>query len=81
MKLKELLPQLEEIINGRMDTFSMLGKQAKKIEAKIDELNIEVDTKYKEMKEIVAELKYVLPIVKEQNPDMVGLLEEFGNNE
>jgi hypothetical protein len=70
MKLNELLPHLEEIINGKMDTFSMLAKDSKKLREQIDK-------KYAEMREIVSELKYVLPIVKAQNPSIVNLIEEF----
>lgn len=70
LKLPELLPHLEEAINDKMDELTKAAKKSKK-------LREETDVLYAEMKKIVLELKYVLPIVKEQSPQMVPLLEEL----
>lgn len=70
MKLNELLPLLEDEINNKMTEFAKRGKRAKK-------LREETDVLYQEMKDIALELKYVLPIVKEQNPEMIELLDEL----
>jgi hypothetical protein len=73
-KIRELLSQLEHEINNRMNTFKELGKEAKALLI-LDNNGPEVDKIYINMAAIVDELRPVLDIVKQQNPNLEGLLD------
>lgn len=70
MTLAKLLPKLEEIINEKMNEFAALGKESKRLRQELDE-------QYTNMRTILQELDPVMPIVRDQNPNLCGLFDEL----
>ncbi|MDX1532872.1 MAG: hypothetical protein R3230_01545 [Nitrosopumilaceae archaeon] len=73
--LASLLPQLEELINEKMNEFASHGKKIKKINKEIAALKNKADELYSSMKSILDELDPVIPIVKDQNPQLIELFD------
>jgi hypothetical protein len=68
MSIKDLASKLEKEINIKMDQFSQMGKKAKEVQRKLDEI-------YKGMALIAEELKPVEFMVKAQHPQHVKLFD------
>jgi len=68
MTIKEAADQLQVLIDDKMDTFSTLGKEAKKLQQKLSKMHLKMALLYKE-------LEPVEELVKAQHPDKVGLFD------
>ena len=68
MTIKEAADQLQELIDDKMDAFTRIGKEAKKLQEKMSKMHLKMALLYKE-------LEPVEELVKAQHPDKVGLFD------
>jgi len=68
MTIEKLAAQLQEQIDLKMETFSKLGKQAKKLRAQIDKT-------HQDMSAILLELQPVDSLIRAQHPDKCELFD------
>ncbi len=68
--LESLLPKLEKLVNKKMNEFAEIGREAKRIRNELDE-------KYIKMKTILHKLAPIMPLVRDQNPELIPLFDEL----
>ena len=68
MELKQLLKELETHINTRMEEFTSLGQECKKLQKQVSDLQ-------DKMAKIFMSLEPVHPIIRHQHPEMNDLFD------
>ena len=68
MTIIELAKQLQEQIDDKMDTFTVLGKKSKELKQKLDKM-------YIQMGAILKELEPVDSLVRSQHPEKAELFD------
>lgn len=79
MNLNEIMKELENHINSKMDEMTSLGKKAKHNLKQIKELEKENDAIHLEMADILKQLEPVECIVRQQNPQVNELFDNLKN--
>ena len=79
MEIRELAGKLEELVNAKLDAFTMIGKIAKDLSL-LKGSNAAVEKLFEAMYEISLELQPVEFIIKHEHPEVVKLFKELSKH-
>lgn len=72
MSIKKKAAELQKLIDAQLDLFNTLGKEAKKLSAKIEKMHLQ-------MADILKELEPVDALIRAQHPEKIELFDALLN--